>query len=85
MFQCRYGQGSGQIHITELECSRNDIHILHCNIRNRLQCDHSSDVAVICCKLTLLNISSIFMCNVIIVVTSYTTKKLKNKAFLNSK
>ena len=46
----RYGQGSGQIHITELECSRNDIHILHCNIRNRLRCDHSSDVAVICCK-----------------------------------
>ena len=48
---CRYGQGSGQIHITELECSSDDIHILHCNIRNTASCTHSSDVAVACCKL----------------------------------
>ena len=47
---CRYGQGSGQIHITELECSTDDIHIFHCTIRNNLLCTHSSDVAVVCCK-----------------------------------
>ena len=43
-----YGRGSGRIHITELECSSNDIHILHCNVRNTILCAHSSDVAVVC-------------------------------------
>ena len=43
-----YGQGSGRIHITKLECSSNDIHILQCSVRNSILCSHSSDVAVVC-------------------------------------
>ena len=50
IIQYRYGQGSGTIHITDLECSSNNIHILHCTVRSDRQCEHSSDVAVICCK-----------------------------------
>jgi len=49
----RYGQGSGRIHYSEITCSNNDIHLLHCAVNNAHRCTHISDVAVVCGKLYL--------------------------------
>ena len=51
-FVYRFGQGSGIIHFSEVDCSDDDIHILHCdNNDNRIsQCSHDDDVGVVCCK-----------------------------------
>ena len=52
MCYCRFGQGNGIIHFSEVNCSDDGIHILHCdNDANRIsQCSHGDDVGVVCCK-----------------------------------
>ena len=54
---CRFGQGSGAIHFSAVDCSDDDIHILNCDSSSSRisQCTHDDDVGLICCKYMLLS------------------------------
>ncbi|XP_065883867.1 scavenger receptor cysteine-rich domain superfamily protein-like isoform X3 [Dysidea avara] len=49
-----FGQGNGTIHFSEVDCSDDDIHILHCdNNSSRIsQCTHGDDVGLVCSGIT---------------------------------
>ena len=52
---CRYGEGTGDIVLTQVQCSVDDNHILRCTAmgisRLTSDCaDHTKDVGIVCCK-----------------------------------
>lgn len=47
----RFGQGRGAIYFSEVDCSGDDIHILHCQRSSNIShCNHENDVGLICCE-----------------------------------
>ena len=44
-----YGQGNGQIHMTEVECTGYELSLMKCShIRSQNNCSHGEDASVEC-------------------------------------